>query len=853
MNTRLSAYRRKRDFRATPEPAAQFASTRSKSADALHFVVQLHHASHRHFDFRLEWGGTLRSWAVPKGPSRDPSVKRLAVEVEDHPLDYGAFEGDIPQGHYGAGHVDIWDEGTWEPEDDAASGLRKGHLNFVLHGSRLRGHWKLIRTRMAGKKQQWLLLKDKDNFASSDDVADDTPLSQWVADGGSDSTPSRGKQRSRPRKHVAPTRKKRVGNTVMPDWFSLQLAKLHKHAPAGEDWLHEVKYDGYRLLAMRDGNAIRLLSRNRMDWTERLPHVVSALQTLDCKQCALDGELVVFDAQGHTRFDLLQQQFSHPTASDTCLVAFDLLWLDGEDAREDTLHERKATLARLLGATRKPATFPLRLADYLQGDGALAFREACKAGLEGIISKAVDAPYSGDRTDAWRKCKCVDSDEYVILGYNRGQGAREALGALLLGEPGENASWRYVGRVGTGFDDAMLRGLQGKLKARKQAPKLDNPPGAKQLRGAKPIWVRAELIAEIEHRGRTGDGLLRQASFKGLRPDKDIEDLMQHGKSKKAALDKSPTRAAVRKDIASTLHKRRSQKGQGKVILTHPGRVLIDKPRVTKQQLADFYLRIADHLLPGLVDRPLATVRCPEGIDKECFFQKHAMAGMPSSLCVVNLRGKSGKQEGHLYVSDIEGVIGLVQMNVIEIHPWGSTVDDIDHPDCLVFDLDPAPGVRWPQVADGARDVRKCLRAAGLKSFLRTTGGKGLHVVVPLDPRPDWNTAKAFAHAVARTLESGAPEKYVSVAAKTKRRGRIFIDYLRNARGATAIASYCVRARRGAGVATPLRWDELRKLRSGDQYTIENVPARLARLKADPWAGVETLKQALPKTRGRKG
>lgn len=586
------------------------------------------------------------------------------------------------------------------------------------------------------------------------------------------------------------------------------------------------------------------MSRNRLDWTARLPHVVAALRALKCGECALDGELVVFDAQGCTRFDLLQQQFSGKTAAGTSLVVFDLLWRNGEDLCERPLRDRKQVLSQLLGKLRGKFAQALQQADYLQGDGPLAFREACKAGLEGIISKAADAPYRDGRTDAWRKCKCVDSDEFVILVYNRGRGAREALGALLLGEPGENGAWRYAGRVGTGFDDALLRDLQHKLKAVKHAPRLDNPPGVKQLRGARPIWVAPKWTAEIEHRGRTGDGLLRQASFKGLRPAKNIVDLMPQSEAKSKS---SSSCAAVKRGGGNS--RARATQAENQVVLTHPERVLIDKPRVTKQQLADYYRRIADHLLPGLINRPLATVRCPKGIGTACFFQKHAMAGMPASLHVVELRAKSGKREGHLYVEDIQGVIGLVQMNVIEIHPWGSTVDDLDHPDRLVFDLDPAPGVRWADVAKGARELRERLGRTGLQSFLRTTGGKGLHVVVPLNPRPDWDTAKAFAHALARTLEAEAPEKYLCVATKSKRRGRIFIDYLRNARGATAVASYCVRARRGAGVATPLRWEELPKLRSGDQYTIENIPARLARMRSDPWAGIDTIKQSLPKTR----
>ncbi|HEX6613632.1 MAG TPA: DNA ligase D, partial [Rhodanobacteraceae bacterium] len=465
------------------------------------------------------------------------------------------------------------------------------------------------------------------------------------------------------------------------------------------------------------------------------------------------------------------------------------------------------------------------LSGFIQGEGALAHKRACEAGLEGIISKAVDAPYRAGRGDAWRKLKCVDSDEFVVVGYTAGKGSRGALGALLLAEP-HGEGWRYVGRVGTGLDEAMLKQVHDLLQPVRERPALANPPDAKQMRGGKVTWVKPDHVVEIVFRGRTGDDMLRQGSFKGLRPDKSPADLRDSDRRPDAAAAEDAPMPAI--------------------ALTHPERVLIEKPRVTKQALAEFYVSIADRLLPGIVGRPLSLVRCPDGVGKACFFQKHGMSGMPESIRIGTQRNSKGEDEEFLYVDGIEGVLGLVQMNVIEIHPWGSTIADLEHPDRLVFDLDPDAGVSWPRVKEAARLLHDRLAAVNLQSFLRTTGGKGLHVVVPLNPRPDWESAKAFSHALARTLEAESPREYVSVASKARRKGRIFVDYLRNARGSTAVSSYCVRAREGAGVATPLHWEELSKLRSGAQYTIKNLPRRLKSLKSDPWEGIEEVRQALP-------
>jgi bifunctional non-homologous end joining protein LigD len=830
---RLATYRRKRHFEDTPEPAATLRGRHSPVAAGRKFVIHLHHARRRHFDLRLQVGGVLRSWAVPKGPSRDPSVKHLAVEVEDHPLGYGSFEGTIPEGHYGAGTVAIWDEGTWSTDGSAARQIDKGHLRFQLHGARLHGRWSLVRTRIERGKPQWLLIKGDDEFVVADDVADDTPLSEWKAE--------HGVEPERPaRRH---SRKARAPTLPAPDDFEFELARLYQRAPEGEDWLHEVKYDGYRMLAWRRGRELQLLSRNRLDWTGKLPAIAEAILALDCRSCVLDGELVVFDDKGRSRFDLLQKEFNLAQAKTVRYAVFDLPALNGDDLRGAPLLERKAALSHLLeNAGSDPSGSPLVVSGFLRGNGALAYRRACQAGLEGIISKLADAPYRGGRGDAWRKLKCIDSDEFLVVGYTAGKGSRGALGALLLAEPRGGRQWRYVGRVGTGMDAAMLQRLHAKLKPARHRPELIDAPNAKQLRGGRPVWVEPDTVVEVAFRGRTGDDFLRQASFKGVRPDKSPADLRDSDRAMETA-------SVPAKSTRKTSTRKRARR-EPEIRLTHPDRVLIERPRVTKRGLAEFYAGIADHLLPGVIGRPLSLLRCPDGAGKECFFQKHPMAGMPESIGIGDARSAEGKKQEYVYVDDIDGVIGLVQMNAIEIHPWGSTIADLEHPDRLVFDLDPDTEVEWPRVRSAARTVRERLRAVGLESFLRTTGGKGLHVVVPLNPRPDWETAKAFAHALARTLEQESPEDFVSVATRNRRKGRIFVDYLRNARGSTAVASYCVRARPGAGVATPLRWEELARLKSGAQYTYANIARRLKTLKQDPWQGFDEVRQALPRSRG---
>lgn len=828
---RLTEYHRKRDFAATPEPASSRA-VRMRSGECLKYVVQLHHARSRHFDFRLELGATLRSWAVPKGPSLDPSQKRLAVEVEDHPLDYADFEGDIPKGHYGAGHVDIWDHGEWQPHGDPSESLKKGHLAFELFGSRLHGHWDLVRTHFTGRQRQWLLVKREDAFASIGDVADDVPLSQALKR-SQGTCPNR--KTFKPASTMAP----------LPKYIGLQLARLEVCAPSTDDWLHEVKYDGYRALISRDADAVRITSRNGLDWSAQLQTLARAAHALPCRNCVLDTELVVLDKAGRSRFDQLQNRFEAKSEADILAIAFDVMFLDGDDLRSLPQIERKNALAALLAE----ASTPLHVMDYLEGSGPQAARAACAAGLEGIISKRRDAPYVAGRGGAWLKIKCIDAGKFAIVGYTRGLGARGKLGALLLAEPGErSADWRYVGRVGSGLSDAQIESFLKKFKPLKERPDaLADPPSPGDLRGARVIWVRPTTLVEVEYRGWTSKRRLRQASLKGLPMDKSLRSIRQPYKSPCVAAAKPVSCGARAPARLATVA--RAQAGDAKNYpFTHPERRLFEQPPISKQQLGDFYAKLAPWLLPDLVSRPLSVIRCPDGAGGECFFQKHSSPGFSQAIRELPIADKNGGLRNYFYIENLEGLLGLVQMNVIELHPWGVRIEDIERPDRLVFDLDPAPDVKWRRVIAAALLLRERLRALKLESFVRTSGGKGLHVVVPLTPDADWATAKAFTHALARTLAEEAPDEFVSVMTRKLRSGRIFIDYLRNGRGATSVASYSVRARDGAPVATPLRWDELPRLRSGDQYRYANLARRLAKLAGeDPWANSTGLRQKLPR------
>ena len=834
-DTRLAPYRSKRVAGATPEPGlgSRRGRAASKSADpASSFVVQLHFARRRHYDFRLEHAGTLRSWAIPKGPSLDPSVKRLAVEVEDHPAEYGGFEGSIPEGHYGAGEVSIWDRGVWQPTSgtpDVAAALAKGHLDFELRGERLRGAWALIRTRTSARQPQWLLIKQDDAAAVRGDVADETPL-----DAGSGAARAGRRAVASPKTTKGAGRRAAGRAAAFPDAVELPLAQRVATAPAGDQWLHEIKFDGYRVLLFRNRRQLRIESRHGIDYTARLPEIAEALAQLVLDRFVLDGELVALDEDGRTRFGLLQQRLRD--GGPLTVMLFDLPYLDGRDLRAEPLNTRKALLARL----RLPADGPLRIVDTHAGDGAALFAASCEAGLEGLVCKARSSPYRGGRSGDWLKLKCVDSAEFAVVGYTPGKGARRSLGSLLLAVPAKGRQpWRYVGRVGSGFEEAMLEQLGQRLKPARKPVALDAPPTSAQLLGAVPVWVAPRLVVEVEFRGWTPDGKLRQAAFKTIRDDRRIADLRDAaGPAPPAPGDdhRPPSgRSRLRTDDAA------ADAALGR--FTHPERLLFEDPPITKAEIGAFYRDIADRVLPELVRRPLSLLRCPQGVGAGCFFQKHLTPGF-SDAVKEHATGRRGERLP--YIEDLSGLLGLVQMDVIEFHPWGARIEDVDRPDRLVFDLDPAPDVAWRAVVAAARELRERLTALRLECFVRTSGGKGLHVVVPLSGRDDWGSAKSFAQAMARTLAEESPRRYIDVATKSRRRGRIFIDYLSNGRGATSVASYSLRARPGAPLAVPIGWNELGRIRSGAQFGFANLRQRLARVD-DPWRGIADVRQALPR------
>ncbi len=808
----LHEYRRKRRFDRTgePAPAGELAAHRAI------FVVQLHHARRRHYDFRLQVGDSLKSWAVPKGPSFDPKVRRMAVQVEDHPVEYAAFEGAIPVGEYGAGDVRIFDRGVWSTAEDVCAQLEAGHLRFELFGERLRGHWNLIRTDPKSRQPTWMLVKGKDEFASdleADDLLDDElalPATPSVAAAG----PGRDWL-----EQLAAARNARRA-TIGSEAFAPQLARLAEHPPDGEGWLHEVKWDGYRLLASICKGQPRLWSRNAIEWTARLPDIVGALTALGLDDARLDGELIVVQ-DGRSDFGALQATLSGELHLPLVYVLFDAIHLQGYDLTRTPLAERKALLEPLLAA--HPSRH-LQYSSHLRGNGDAAFDAATEQQLEGIVSKRAEAGYRPGRGDDWLKIKRLDSDEFAVVGYTPPKGARTGFGSLLLARP-DDGHWRYVGRVGSGFSDRLLQQLADELLQIGQSEPTVRIAGIDPaLRGAR--WVAPQRVAEVYFRGMGRLGLLRQPSLKGLRTDKHADDL------------RDSDRAASRRPRDKTLDV------IPPVTISNPDRVIYPDRGTSKQQVADFYREVIDWLLPGVLGRPLSVIRCPSGIGSACFFQKHMITGL-QRVSTVRLKEESGAAGDYLYVESGEALLELVQFGAIEFHPWGSTVADPDRANRLVFDLDPGPGVEWRRLVAAARQVRDLLGKAGFASYLRATGGKGLHVVMPLKPAADWSVARPFARAIAETLANAEPHNYIASANKSLRDGRIYVDYLRNGRGATAIASYSLRARPGAPVAVPLRWDELSRLGRPDKFTIDNVPRRLARLDADPWEGIDDVEQDL--------
>jgi bifunctional non-homologous end joining protein LigD len=850
---KLAPYRAKRDFTRTQEPKGR--QTRAKGSA---FVVQKHAARRLHYDFRLELDGVLKSWAVAKGPSLVAGEKRLAVHVEDHPLDYGNFEGAIPAGEYGGGTVMLWDRGRWEPEGDPRKGYAKGHLTFILDGEKLHGAWHLVRMRKKPRERQesWLLIKSDDEFARSEsepDILDELPLSvktgrsmDEIASGAAGGAAKQKKAANQKKvarsdppagKPAAAKGRSPAKTSPLPRKIEPSLATLVDRVPKGPRWLHEIKWDGYRLIAFVDQGKVRLQTRNGLDWTERFPAIAKAVATLPVRSAVIDGEAVVEDENGVSSFAALQQALSNTSrgvADAAVFYAFDLLYLDGDDWRARPLAERKARLADLLAGA--PGDHALRLSEHLDDDGPAMVRNACRLGLEGVVSKRRDRPYRSGRTDDWVKTKCTDRQEFVIAGYVPSTAIKNAVGSLVLGYF-DKGRLVYAGRTGTGFTADSARDLARRLqKLRRKDPAFDAALTADQRRGA--VWVEPELIGEVEFRGWTGDNVIRHAAFKGLREDKTAREVgKEAGKEVTMARSSTKTKAARSGEVAG-------------IALTHPDRILWEEQGITKQGLAEYYVEVADWILPHVVDRPLALVRCPSGSQKGCFFQKHSWAGLADHILRDTVRNEKGEEEV-LLVRDIKGVVSLVQAGVLEIHPWGATMADIEHPDRITFDFDPAEDVAWGTVIDGARELRERLRAVGLDSFAKTTGGKGLHVVVPLLPEAGWDEVKSFARQMAEAMEADNPGRYLTKATKKDRKGRIFIDYLRNGRGATAVAAYSTRARPGAPVSTPLSWDELSPAIRSNHFTVTNLPSRLAALPEDPWASMSKLKQRLPPAQKR--
>jgi bifunctional non-homologous end joining protein LigD len=789
----LDAYHRKRDFRRTPEPAGGTATDGGGR-----FAVQRHAARRMHYDFRLELDGTLKSWAVPKGPSLDPAEKRLAVHVEDHPLEYGDFEGTIPAGEYGAGEVILWDRGHWTPVGDPADGYRRGKLKFVLHGEKLRGGWTLAR--MGGRAgeggKNWLLLKERDveaRPATEGDIVAERPESVAT-----------------------------IARTALPARIRPQLATLADEPPPGDEWVHEIKYDGYRALCRLEDRRARVFTRSGQDWTDRFGPVAPACAALPVRTAWLDGEVVVLDDDGRSRFEALQEALSAKDGRGLKYVVFDLLHLDGVDLRPLPLEQRKQRLAQLL--RRADGGETLRYGDHVIGRGAAFLRQVCMHGLEGIVSKRREAPHREGRHPEWRKVHCHERGEFVVGGFTDPGGSRAGLGALLLGAH-EDGRLRYVGRVGTGFSDAKLRELRRRLDELAQpespfAPFPDVPPGSH--------WTRPELVCEATFTNWTRDGRLRHPVFVALRDDKPAREVVRERRSRAGV---APRRADETIEIAG-------------VRVSHPDRVLWPEVEVTKAELARYYVDVAEWILPHVAGRPLAVVRGPRGHAGATFFQKHLAPGMPAPVRSVRIADDDGHQN-HLVIDDVAGLVALVQMDVLEIHVWGARADDVERPDRLVLDLDPDEELAWPVVVDGARAARLRFEHLGLESFVKTTGGKGLHVVVPLARRQGWTETKAFARALAADLARRLPDAFTINAARAARRGKIYLDYLRNGRGATAVAAYSSRARPGAPVAVPLAWRELGSRLRPAALTVRTVPERLARLRADPWERVPVVRQSI--------
>ncbi len=824
----LQQYWRKRDFKVTQEPRGKVES----SGEQLRFFIQKHHARRLHYDFRLELEGTLKSWAVPKGPSLDPHDKRLAVAVEDHPLAYGTFEGDIPAGQYGAGHVVLWDKGTWQAIGDPVAGYKKGTLKFYLHGHKLQGKWALVRMK-AGKDTQddqanWLLIKEQDVHARTGQAAHITDIAPGSVSVQPDPLPLARASASTSDATLAKTTRQR-----MPASYQPQLATLVSHAPDGDQWLSELKYDGYRALAQVRKGKVKMLTRNGHDWSAKWPGLTQALAVLPADTAWLDGEVVALQPDGSISFQALQNAVRLGKDAKLAYFIFDLLYLDGHDLTQLPLHQRKTLLQALL--VNLPPEGPLHYSDHMVGHAADTFKHACQHGLEGIVVKHADSRYQQQRSSDWLKVKCGQRQEFVVAGYTEPAGAREYFGALLLGTYDDKGALNYAGRVGTGFNKDSLKSIASQFSAlHRSRPAFANPPRGQEAAGVH--WLKPVLVAEVKFAQWTNEGLVRHASFVGLRSDKPAAQITHEPvQPVENMMGQSASTATYSSAQATTV---------AGIRLSHPSKVLFAEAGLTKLDIARYYVNVEKWLLPYLQDRPLSIVRCPDGYQHNCFFQKHVTTGSHQHLQSVQLDAE-GRQPEYFIACTLPGVIELVQLGVLELHAWGARYPHTACADRLIFDLDPAPGVPWQRVTEAALLLHGLFEELDLQSFVKTTGGKGLHVEVPVKPEHSWDIVKPFARGIARHLEIQMPDRFTANLSKKKREGKIFIDYLRNGTGATAVVPYSTRAKAQAPVATPLAWDEVGPEIHADSFTISNIQQRLAQLETDPWQDYLKTRQRL--------
>jgi bifunctional non-homologous end joining protein LigD len=849
VDEQLARYREMRDFNKTAEPSGQSKAATSTKTNDFPFVIQKHAATRLHYDFRLGLHGVLKSWAVTKGPSYVPGDKRLAVQVEDHPMEYGGFEGAIPKGQYGGGTVMLWDEGTWEPLGNPDESLAKGNLKFILHGQKLQGKWVLVR--MGGKaaneaKPNWLLIKEHDEYeqaAGDEPITEKAPNSvltqrdmDAIARDGDhvwqSNRPESSASSAKPARSVPFAPPKLPGSKEsLPAFIAPQLASEAATPPVGEAWIHELKLDGYRIQAHVDGaGKVRLFTRSGLDWTHRMPSLARELGRVSVEGAILDGEVVVLSKDGLSNFAELQAAFDEGAPNPLTYFVFDLLHLNGRNLRQQPLLERKQLLEQMLDSM--PEHEIVRFGQHIATEGAPVLKEACRMGAEGIVSKRADGAYTSGRSKAWLKVKCERRQEFVIGGFTKPSNGTDGIGALLLGYY-EEKKLIYAGRTGTGFTQVLSHQLRGQLeKIRLTKTAFAEVPAA-MAREA--LWVRPELVAEVQFSTWTADRLVRQASFKGLRDDKKASEVRRE--VAEAAPAAEPAKAGKPKAATPV---RLGFK------VTHPDKIVDPETGVTKQALIDYYLAAAPCMLPHVTGRPLSLVRCPNGAGQKCFYQKQLGPGMPPGIGGVKIpNAKGNATETYITVEGEQSLAGLAQMNVLEVHPWGSTNGDLEHPDRIIFDLDPDEAVSWPTLCDSALEVKERLRKLGLQSFVKTTGGKGLHVVAPIRPRFGWDKIKALTHAFTMQMEHDNGQLYISKMTKAARKNKIFVDYLRNEREATAVAAYSSRARLGMAAALPLEWSELKGSKA-PRFLIARFAEWSDRLRKDPWKAMLASEQEVP-------